>query len=64
MDSVAPVTEEELKIYEKISFDVHDYKKDVGTNKLVFEGDKSKTLMSRWRNPSLSIHGIQVGESK
>lgn len=59
MDNVAPVTDDELKIYDKITFDVADYKKDVGTKKLMYEGDKNKTLMSRWRNPSLSLHGIQ-----
>jgi hypothetical protein len=45
---------------QKISFDVHDYKKDVGAAKLVFDGDKTQTLMARWRFPSLSVHGIQV----
>jgi hypothetical protein len=42
------------------NFDIQDYKKDVGTNKLINEGDKVKTLMARWRYNSLSIHGIQV----
>lgn len=59
MDSVAPITDEELKMYEGISFDVDDFKGDVGSAKLVHEGDKAKTLMARWRNPSLSIHGVQ-----
>eukprot|EP00094_Tigriopus_californicus_P004222 TCALIF_04069-PA protein Name:"Similar to CNDP2 Cytosolic non-specific dipeptidase (Bos taurus)" AED:0.10 eAED:0.10 QI:464/0.8/0.83/1/1/1/6/123/500 len=59
MDSVAPVTKEELATYESIAFDVEDYCKDVGTAKLVHHQDKVKTLMARWRNPSLSLHGIQ-----
>lgn len=63
MDSVAPITDEELKMYEGISFDVDDFKGDVGSAKLVHEGDKAKTLMARWRNPSLSIHGIQVSQN-
>ena len=46
-------------MYETIDFDLDDYKKDLETSKLVHEGDKIKTLMARWRHPSLSIHGIQ-----
>ena len=48
---------------QNISFDVHDYKKDVGATKLIFDGDKTQTLMARWRFPSLSLHGIQVATS-
>lgn len=59
MDEVAPVTAEELATYETIDFDVHDYKNDLKTSKLMYDGDKVNTLMSRWRNPSLSLHGIQ-----
>ena len=62
-DSVAPVTADEMKIYEDINFDVADYKSDVGAARLVNDGDKIKTLMARWRFNSLSIHGIQVGSS-
>ena len=50
---------EELATYETIDFDVHDYKNDLKTSKLMYDGDKVNTLMSRWRNPSLSLHGIQ-----
>jgi hypothetical protein len=46
---VAPVTADELSMYEGIHFDVDDYKKDVGTAKLVDDGDKVKTLMARDR---------------
>ena len=59
-DSVAPITADEMKIYEDINFDVADYKSDVGAKKLIDDGDKIKTLMARWRFNSLSIHGIQV----
>ena len=48
-----------MATYENIDFDVHDYKNDLKTSKLRFDGDKINTLMSRWRNPSLSLHGIQ-----
>merc|ERR1712079_375478 len=32
---------------------------DLKTSKLMYDGDKVNTLMSRWRNPTLSLHGIQ-----
>ena len=50
---------EELDTYKNIDFDVHDYKNDIKTPKLTYDGDKIKTLMSRWRFPSLSLHGIE-----
>lgn len=59
MDDVAPVTEEELATYASIDFDLENYKKDVGCNHLLHRTDKVKTLMHRWRFPSLSLHGIQ-----
>ncbi len=59
MDSVAEVTPQELATYDKMDFDVEDFRKDVGCNRLMYPGDKAKTLMSRWRFPSLSLHGIQ-----
>merc|ERR1712226_754266 len=58
-DLVAPVTPEELKIYEAIDFDVEDLRKDLGATKLINGTDKAKTLMARWRFPSLSLHGIE-----
>ncbi|CAL1267327.1 unnamed protein product [Larinioides sclopetarius] len=58
MDDVLPVTEEEIKLYENIDFDPEEYRKDVGCEKLV-RPNKVKTLMRRWRFPSLSLHGIE-----
>ncbi|KAI6176900.1 Cytosolic non-specific dipeptidase [Aphelenchoides bicaudatus] len=55
---VAPVTQEEEKLYEKIDFDLNDYCQDVGVSKLVSE-EKKTILMNRWRFPSLSLHGIE-----
>ena len=55
----AKVTDEELASYENIDFDVEDYKNDLKTAKLVNDKDKVKTLMARWRFPSLSLHGIE-----
>lgn len=56
---VAPLQPNENEIYEKISFDVNEYKKDVGTTLLLHKEDKTQLLMHRWRYPSLSIHGIE-----
>ncbi|XP_031573362.1 cytosolic non-specific dipeptidase-like isoform X1 [Actinia tenebrosa] len=57
-DSVAPVTEEEKKSYDPIDFDLEEYRKDIGHNRLLHE-NKPDLLMHRWRYPSLSIHGIE-----
>ncbi|CAG5885613.1 unnamed protein product, partial [Menidia menidia] len=46
-DAVAPLTDEEKKLYEKIDFDLDEYCKD------------EQILMHRWRYPSLSLHGIE-----
>lgn len=56
---VAPVTESENALYDKIEFDVNEYRANVGTKRLPHKENKNQLLMSRWRNPSLSIHGIE-----
>ncbi|KAG1714147.1 Cytosolic non-specific dipeptidase [Nymphon striatum] len=58
MDSVVPTTDEELQLYEKIDFDTEEFRKDVGCSKLI-HNNKADVLMSRWRFPSLSLHGIE-----
>ncbi|NXH39216.1 CNDP2 dipeptidase, partial [Dicaeum eximium] len=57
-EAVAPVTDEELALYEKIDFDLTDYAKDVGATRLLHDA-KREILMHRWRYPSLSLHGIE-----
>uniref|UniRef100_A0AAX7VIB9 Peptidase M20 dimerisation domain-containing protein n=1 Tax=Astatotilapia calliptera TaxID=8154 RepID=A0AAX7VIB9_ASTCA len=57
-DSVAPLTAEEQKLYEKIDFDLDEYCKDVGVDQLLHD-TKEQILMHRWRYPSLSLHGIE-----
>ncbi|CAK8695363.1 unnamed protein product [Clavelina lepadiformis] len=57
-DSVAPVTEDELNLYRQIDFDLDDYRDDVGVEKLLYD-KKEEVLMQRWRNPTLSLHGIE-----
>ncbi|XP_060535783.1 cytosolic non-specific dipeptidase-like [Cylas formicarius] len=59
MTEVAPLTEEEKKIYGKIHFNVDEYRCDVGCETLLHSGKKEEILMHRWRYPSLSIHGIE-----
>ncbi|XP_078543959.1 cytosolic non-specific dipeptidase-like [Lissotriton helveticus] len=57
-DAVAPLTEEEKKLYAKTTFNLEDYKADVGTSKLLHD-TKEEVLMHVWRYPALSIHGIE-----
>ncbi|KAK9680218.1 Peptidase family M20/M25/M40 [Popillia japonica] len=56
---VAPEAPGERDIYQKIHFDVDEYKKNIGTSSLAHRGIKEELLMHRWRHPSLSIHGIE-----
>lgn len=58
MDDVEPLCNNEQHVYSNIEFDIDDYRQMIGCKKLIHE-DKVKTLMSRWRYPSLSIHGIE-----
>ncbi|KAG8504379.1 Cytosolic non-specific dipeptidase, partial [Galemys pyrenaicus] len=57
-EAVAPVTDKELQLYEKIDFDLEEYAQDVGAETLL-HGHKTDLLMHRWRYPSLSLHGIE-----
>merc|ERR1711868_346528 len=51
---------EEKQKYVNIDFDVESYRRDLGAPGSLMHGDdKIKTLMARWRYPSLSLHGIQ-----
>ncbi|KAG7211449.1 hypothetical protein KM043_010733 [Ampulex compressa] len=58
-ENVAKVTESELAKYREIEFDVSEFKQSVGTNRLAHNEDKIQLLMHRWRQPSLSLHGIE-----
>nr|CAI5834770.1 unnamed protein product [Callosobruchus analis] len=55
---VAPLTDTEKSLYPKIAFDVEDYRKNIGSKKLL-HSSKEDILMHRWRYPSLSIHGVE-----
>lgn len=55
---VAPVTEEEKKLYAPIAFTMDNIHESLGSKTTIYP-DKERTLMARWRFPSLSIHGIE-----
>ncbi|CAB0018297.1 unnamed protein product [Nesidiocoris tenuis] len=58
-DDVLPVTDEEKELYKNIDFSVSEFKAEIGSKQLLHNEDKAKILMSRWRFPSISIHGIE-----
>lgn len=58
MDMVAPVTEQEKEIYDKIDFSVQELNEASGSDTSIFK-TKEEILMARWRFPSLSLHGIE-----
>ena len=57
-DKVAPVTKKEDEIYATLDFSINDIHEAVGSKNTISE-DKKTALMNRWRNPSLSIHGVE-----
>jgi len=59
LDNVAPITKAEEAMYNAIDFDMTEFQSEIGIIELLNPADKMKTLMGRWRNPSLSLHGIQ-----
>ena len=56
-DHVDPVTEQEEEIYKNIDFDINAYAESIGGN--LMHKTKELTLQHRWRQPSLSLHGIE-----
>jgi nonspecific dipeptidase len=61
-DTVDPLTPEEAANYPTIDFDIDSYKEEVGvggvSDKLLHQ-TKEELLMARWREPTLSLHGIE-----
>ncbi|XP_068093178.1 beta-Ala-His dipeptidase isoform X2 [Hyperolius riggenbachi] len=57
-DDVAPLTEEELKLYENIDFDIEELKNNTEVNQFLYS-TKEEILQHLWRYPCLSIHGIE-----
>ncbi|KAJ6153788.1 Cys-Gly metallodipeptidase dug1 [Penicillium chermesinum] len=58
MDLVEPVTEEEKSLYGNISYTMENLHESLGSETSIHP-NKERTLMARWRFPSLSIHGIE-----
>ena len=58
VEQVAPVTADEEGLYDNIAFTMETLHDSLGSKTTIFE-DKKSTLMARWRNPSLSLHGIE-----
>jgi len=57
-DQVAPVTQQEKDLYAAMDFDEDDFRSDTGAHAFS-KASKEEILMSRWRHPSLSIHGVE-----
>ncbi|KAJ1977981.1 hypothetical protein H4R33_006095 [Dimargaris cristalligena] len=58
MDQVAPLTDEERKLYDGLEFDTADLRAALGTETEIHD-NSIDSLMHRMRYPSLSIHGIE-----
>lgn len=58
-DSVKPLTDEEKKLYDNIEFNIKEFKQSIGYTTKWQNEDPKSLLMNLWRNPSLSIHGIE-----
>ncbi|KAG8297905.1 Metallopeptidase M20 [Homalodisca vitripennis] len=61
---VAPVTDAEKETYKHIDFESKNFQEEIGCNQLLHNAEKAAILMSRWRHPSLSIHGIEGAYSE
>ncbi|KAM8966932.1 beta-Ala-His dipeptidase-like [Pelodytes ibericus] len=57
-DAVAPLNEDEIKLYRNLEFNLDDLETDTGIKQFLHK-TKDELLMYRWRYPSLSIHGIE-----
>jgi Cys-Gly metallodipeptidase DUG1 len=57
-DLVAPLTDDEKSLYGNIAFTMDNLYESLGSKTGLFP-DKERTLMGRWRYPSLSLHGVE-----
>lgn len=55
---VAPLTDDEKSLYGDISYTMDNLYESLGSKTGIYD-DKERTLMARWRYPSLSVHGIE-----
>jgi nonspecific dipeptidase len=60
-NKVDKVNAKEKGAYEGIDFNLQEYGQDIGLfdNGTLVHDNNTDSLMSRWRNPSLSMHGIE-----
>ena len=58
-DMVAPLTDDERSIYGDIVFTMDNLYESLGNKTAIYPDSKERTLMARWRFPSLSLHGIE-----
>ncbi|EGV60918.1 Cys-Gly metallodipeptidase [Yamadazyma tenuis] len=61
-EMVAPLTDEEDKLYDPIDYSIDDLNDATGA-KISLHDNKKDALKHRWRYPSLSLHGIEGGFS-
>uniref|UniRef100_A0A183VA69 M20_dimer domain-containing protein n=1 Tax=Toxocara canis TaxID=6265 RepID=A0A183VA69_TOXCA len=57
-EMVRPLTDEERRLYDEIDFDPEEFKSNICVPELTVK-TKQEILISRWRNPSLSVHGVE-----
>lgn len=57
-EMVAPLTPEEDGLYDKINFTLDEFSNNIGS-KTIIQDNVKEALQARWRNPSLSIHGVE-----
>lgn len=57
-EMVADMTEQEKSLYADIAFTMDNLYESLGSKTGIYP-DKERTLMARWRYPSLSLHGIE-----
>ena len=57
-EMVVPVTADEELIYPNLDFDPEQFREEIDATRLIHD-TKERLLMSRWRFPALSLHGIE-----
>ncbi|KAM9310694.1 cytosolic non-specific dipeptidase [Pholidichthys leucotaenia] len=57
-EAVAPLSDEEWKMYQDIQFDLEHRKNKIGVSQLMYT-NKVDVLAHMWRYPTVSIHGIE-----
>uniref|UniRef100_A0A3P8XHF6 Peptidase M20 dimerisation domain-containing protein n=1 Tax=Esox lucius TaxID=8010 RepID=A0A3P8XHF6_ESOLU len=57
-EAVAPLSDEEWKMYQDIEFDIESYKSKIGVSQLMYN-NKVDLLAHRWRYPTVTVHGIE-----